>query len=159
MKKVNLSDIAEDLWASPKGRFGGGYKVVSEALGRKPDSTMLDERHPFDVEISRIPPGKLNYPYHAHSAQWEFYQVLSGSGIVRHQHGETPVVPGDAFVFGPLEPHQIRNDSTEDLVLLVVADNPLGEFGYYPDSKKWIVRYPQRTLIRSENLDYLDGEE
>ena len=160
MKKINLSQIAEDTWASPKGRFAGGYKLVSEALGRKPDSMNLDERHPFDIEISRIPPGKRNYPYHAHSAQWEFYQVISGRGVVRHEEGETPVTTGDAFIFGPREAHQIRNDSTdEDMVLLVVADNPLGEFGYYPDSKKWIVRYPERSLIRSENLDYLDGEE
>lgn len=160
MKKVNIRDISEDTWASPKGRFAGGYKTVSEALGRQPNSMNLDERHPFDVEISRVPPGKLNYPYHAHSAQWEFYQVISGRGVVRHREGETPVASGDSFIFGPNEPHQIRNDSTdEDLILLVVADNPVGEFGYYPDSKKWIVRYPQRTLIRSENLDYLDGEE
>jgi uncharacterized cupin superfamily protein len=159
MKKVNISDIAEHLWQSPKGKFAGGYKLISEALGRKPDSMDLKERHPFDIEISRIPAGKVNYPYHAHSAQWEFYQVISGSGVVRHEDGETPIAPGDAFIFAPNKPHQIRSNPTGDLVLCVVADNPVGEFGYYPDSKKWIVRYPQRTLIRSENLDYLDGEE
>ena len=35
----------------------------------------------------------------------------------------------------------------------------MNESGYYPDSKKWIVRTPERRLIRSEGLDYLDGEE
>ncbi len=159
MKKVNTSEMKEDRWESPKGKFAGAYKGISEALGRKPDSQNLKERHPFDVEICRIPPGKVNYPYHSHSAQWEFYHVLSGKGTVRHEEGSTPIASGDAFIFGPNEPHQIINDSEADLVVCVVADNPIGEFGYYPDSNKWLVRFPKRTLIRSENLDYFDGEE
>jgi hypothetical protein len=40
-----------------------------------------------------------------------------------------------------------------------VADNPIGETCYYPDSGKWLVRSPERSLIRSEPLGYLDGEE
>jgi hypothetical protein len=51
------------------------------------------------------------------------------------------------------------NDSSEDLVLYVVADNPIGETHYYPDSKKWGVRTPERRILRSEGLDYYDGEE
>jgi uncharacterized cupin superfamily protein len=27
----------------------------------------------------RSPPGKAPYSYHSHSAQWEFYHVISGS--------------------------------------------------------------------------------
>jgi len=50
-------------------------------------------------------------------------------------------------------------DSTEDLILYVVADNPMGESCYYPDSQKWLVRSPERRLIRSAPLDYYDGEE
>jgi len=44
-------------------------------------------------------------------------------------------------------------------VLFVVADNPLGESGYYPDSKKWLVRSPARAIVRSNPLEYYDGEE
>lgn len=117
------------------------------------------ERHPFDVEILRIPPGKPAYPYHAHSAQWEFYHVISGSGAVRHKDGTTAIVAGDAFIFKPNEPHQLINDGTEDLHLYVIADNPLGEAYYYPDSGKWGVPIPERRNLRSENLDYFDGEE
>ncbi len=107
----------------------------------------------------RIPPGKIPYPYHSHSAQWEFYHVLSGKGEARHQAGTTPIENGDAFVFQPDEPHTFRNDGSEDLVLMVIADNPIGESAYYPDSKKWIVRSPDRKLMRGESLDYYDGEE
>ena len=159
MRKINTNDITEDTWASPKGKFVGAGKGISEALGRKPFSTDLKERHPFDVEICRIPPGKTPYPYHSHSAQWEFYHVISGKGIVRHKDGTTPIEAGDAFIFQPDEPHQFTNDGTEDLILYVVADNPIGESSYYPDSKKWLIRSPERKLIRSESLDYYDGEE
>jgi uncharacterized cupin superfamily protein len=151
--------MAEEPWASPKGKYGGSSKNVSEGLGRKPFSMDLNERHPFDVEICRIPPGRHNFPYHSHSAQWEFYHVISGKGLVRHEDGRTPIEPGDAFLFKPGEPHQLINDGTEDLILYIVADNPIGESGYYPDTRKWLVRSPERRLIRSEAVDYYDGEE
>jgi uncharacterized cupin superfamily protein len=159
MRKVNTKAIPEITWASPKGKFAGASQEISEALGRKPQSTDLLERHPFDVEICRIPPGKCNYPYHSHSAQLEFYHVISGKGSVRHQNGTTPIEPGDAFIFQPDQPHQITNDGTEDLLLYVVADNPLGESCYYPDTQRWLVRSPYRRIIRSEGLDYYAGEE
>ena len=146
-------------WSSPKGKFGGAGKEISEALGRKPQSTDLKERHPFAVEILRIAPGKIAYPYHSHSAQWEFYHVISGNGIVRHEDGTTTIEEGDAFIFQPGEPHQLSNDSSEDLFIYVVADNPIGESCYYPDSEKWLVRSPEGRLIRSDGLPYYDGEE
>jgi uncharacterized cupin superfamily protein len=159
MRKINTNTLAEEAWTSPKGKFAGAGKEVSEALGRKPQSTDVMERHPFDVEICRIPAGKAPYPYHSHSAQWEFYHVISGKGVVRHKDGNTPVEPGDAFIFGPSEPHQITADSTEDMVLYVVADNPFGESFHYPDSQKWGVKSPERRILRSDSLDYYDGEE
>jgi len=159
MKKINLREITEETHTSPKGTFQCSDRGISIALGRDPVSTDLLRRHPFDVELSRIAPGKKNYPYHSHSAQWEFYHVLSGRGSVRHQDGVTAIEAGDAFIFGPGEPHQLINNGTEDLVVYVVADNPIGESCHYPDSKKWAVRSPERRLIRSEPLDYYDGEE
>jgi mannose-6-phosphate isomerase-like protein (cupin superfamily) len=110
MQKVNTNRMVEEGWSSPQGKFTGVSKGISEALGRKPHSTDLRERHPFDVEICRIPPGKTPYPYHSHSAQWEFYHVISGRGSVRHQEGHTAVEAGDAFLFEPGQPHQIIND-------------------------------------------------
>ncbi len=159
MHKVNTAQIVEVTWSSPKGKFIGAGKEVSEELGRKPESTDLNERHPFDVEICRIPPGKTPYPYGSHSAQWEFYHVISGSGVVRHKDGTTPIESGDAFIFKPGEPHQIINNSTQDLILYVVADNPIGDSAYFPDSNKWLVFSPERRVIRSGALDYFDGEE
>ena len=159
MRKVNTNDVEELTWSSPKGTFSGAGKQVSEALGRVPTSMNLDERHPFDVEIARLPPGTTPYPYHSHSAQWEFYHVISGTGVVRHEGGTTPIEAGDAFIFKPGEAHVVSNDSAQDLVLYVVADNPIGESTHYPDSNKWTVRSPVRAHVRAATTDYYDGEE
>ena len=159
MQKVNTNELTELDWSSPKGKFAGAGKQVSEALGRKPQSMDLNERHPFDVEILRIPPGKTPYPFHSHSAQWEFYHVLSGKGLARDKGGNVPIREGDAFIFKPGEAHQLINNSDGDLVICVIADNPVGESVHYPDSGKWGVRSPERRLLRGEALDYYDGEE
>jgi uncharacterized cupin superfamily protein len=151
MRKINTRDIAEEFYASPKGKYGGSDKQISIALGRQPASTDLRERHPFDVEIIRVPSGKSICPFHAHSAQWEFYHVLSGNGIVRHQEGTTEIEPG--------QPHQITNNGSQDLLILIVADNPIGESCYYPDSRKWLVRSPESRMMRSDPLDYYEAEE
>jgi uncharacterized cupin superfamily protein len=159
MRKINTHHVTELTWTSPKGKFGGAGKQVSEELGRNPIATDLLERHPFDVEIQRLSPGKSSCPYHSHSAQWEFYHVISGRGVARDESGRTPIEPGDAFIFKPGQAHEIINDGTEDLILYVVADNPIGESCHYPDSGKWLVRSPEPQLIRSGSLEYYDGEE
>jgi uncharacterized cupin superfamily protein len=159
MRKINTKDIVEVAWSSPKGKFVGAGKEISEALGRVPESTDIKERHPFDVEILRVPAGKTPYPFHSHSAQWEFYHVISGKGLLRHKEGTAVIEAGDAFLFQPGEPHQLINDSSGDLLVYVVADNPIGESCHYPDSGKWLVRSPESRLIRSEPLKYHDGEE
>jgi uncharacterized cupin superfamily protein len=162
MRKVNVNEIQEEPWQSPGGKYAACFKGISEALGREPQSLDLAKRHPFDLEVTRVPAGKRNFPYHAHSAQWELYLVISGTGRVRHQDDTTEVVAGDAFVFGPNEPHQISNSGTEDLVYYVVADNPIGESAYFPDSGKWKVNKSSaadRVVIKGSETDYFDGEE
>jgi uncharacterized cupin superfamily protein len=157
MKKINLAQVPESSSTSPKGKFSRAVKDVSVALGRDPKSTDLQQRHPFDVQICRIPPGKSRCPYHLHTAQWEYFQVLSGTGAIRHKDGLDRIGTDDAFLFGPGEPHQLINDGAADLVLTIVADNPLGESCYYPDSKKWAVA--TGPILKSEPADYFDGEE
>jgi hypothetical protein len=39
MRKINTNDLVEETWSSPKGKFAGAGKEISEALGRKPQST------------------------------------------------------------------------------------------------------------------------
>ncbi len=112
--------------------------------------------------MCRIPPGKTLCPYHAHSAQWEFYIVLSGTGQVRDEHGTTEVVAGDAFIFRPTEAHALSNAGAVDFVYYVIADNPVGDCCYYPDSNKISFRKldGSRDLYKQGvKADYYDGEE
>jgi len=162
MKKVNVNEIKEDPWQSPKGNYAVAFTGISEALGREPQSLDLAKRWPFDLELNRMPPGKSNFPFHAHSAQWEMYLIVGGKGSVRHKDGTTEVLEGDAFIFGPNEPHQITNSGKTDLVYYVIADNPIGESGFYPDSRKWKVNKTSpadRVVIKGNETDYFDGEE
>ena len=159
MKKVNVNEIKEYPWQSPKGKYAVAFREISEELGRDPNSLDLTKRWPFDLEWDRMPTGKSNFPMGGHSAQWEMYLIISGKGRVRDKDGSTDVVAGDAFIFGPNEPHQIINSGDVDLVYYVIADNPIGESCYYPDSNKWLVRSPERRFLRSESLDYFEGEE
>jgi len=162
MRKVNINEIKEEAWQSPGGKYAVSFKGISEALGREPASLDLSKRHPFDLEWNRVPPGRSNFPYHSHSAQWELYLIVSGAGKVRDKDGTTEVVAGDAFIFGPDQPHQLINAGKEDLVYYVIADNPIGESGYYPDSGKWKVNKlsaADRVVIKGRETDYFDGEE
>ena len=129
MRKVNVNDITEMSWSSPKGKFAGAGKEVSEELGRKPLSTDLKERHPFDLEILRIPPGKRPYPYHSHSAQWELYHVVSGKGVVRDKDGTTEIESGDAFLFKRERRQQVLGP---DIAVPECLRLPVGERDHMP---------------------------
>ncbi|EDY81261.1 conserved hypothetical protein [Verrucomicrobiia bacterium DG1235] len=159
MQKINSDSLKPRRWRSPKRKYGASLQELSVALGRDDKSTDLLARHPFDVSIVTLAPGQTFCPLHAHDAQWEFYHVIAGQGVAREIESETKVGPGDAFLFRPGEAHQLRNDSDTDFIYYVIADNPVSDHAYYPDSKKWIVSQPEQQLIRSEPIDYFDGEE
>jgi uncharacterized cupin superfamily protein len=161
MKKINLKDIREEERRSPRGKFHKHLKEISVALGREPDSLDLFKRHPFDLALVRIPPRKSYCPYHAESAQWELYLVVSGRGAVRDSSGVNEVTAGDAFLFKPGEAHQLSCAGDEDFVYYVIADNPLNDSCYYPDSQKWMVlkEGSERVMTKGAETDYFDGEE
>jgi quercetin dioxygenase-like cupin family protein len=128
VQKINTNELIEETWTGPDGHSIIAGKEISEALGRLPKSTDPNERHPFDVEIQRIPAGAEATFFHTHSLQWEFYHVLSGGGSVRHDGGSDPIVAGDAFLFRPGEAHQVIA-GPDGLTIYVVADNPVGDKG------------------------------
>jgi len=148
MKKINIAKVPVESYKSPKGKFAQRYQGISIALGRR--------GHPFDLELTALPPGKANCPYHFHTAQWEMYVVISGTGQVRTSKGRTGIRPGDVFICPPNEAHQIINNSKRDLKYYVIADNPVSEVCYYPDSDKWMI---PGKVVRVAKASYLDGEE
>src|SRR5213082_1819912 len=161
MEKVNLKDIQERVRQSPKGKFGRRMKEISVALGRDPESLDLMKRHPFDLALVTIPKGKTLCPYHSHSTESELYLVVSGKGSIRDKTGSTIVTAGDAFFFGPGEAHQLSNAGWEDFVYYVIADNPVGDSCFYPDSGKFAVwkEGMDEVIVKGKEADYFDAEE
>jgi uncharacterized cupin superfamily protein len=161
MNKINLSHITEEERRSPRGKFHKRVKEISIALGREANALDLAKRHPFDLMLAAIPPGKSYCPYHSESAQWELYLVISGRGAVRDSSGITEVCAGDAFLFKPGEAHQLSCAGEEDFVYYVIADNPLNDSCYYPDSGKWaaLKEGSETVIIKGTQANYFDGEE
>src|SRR5689334_1711935 len=89
MRKANLESLGWNEQRSPKGRFHLFRRNLSLALGGVRDVGDWGGGHPFDMEQYRIPPGATNFPFHAHSAQWELYLVTSGRGALRTPDGTT----------------------------------------------------------------------
>lgn len=161
MKKVNVAQVPAEERHSPGGKYGKTVQEISVALGREPDSLDLAKRHPFDLALVRIPPGKSYCPYHCHGAESELYVVVAGRGSVRDKDGTTEVAAGDAFFFGPGEAHQLSNPGNEDFVYYVIADNPRHDTCYYPDSGKWAVTKegPEDVIVQGGETDYYKDEE
>ena len=161
MQKLNLDEIKEGERRSPTGKYHRFFKDISIALGREQDSLDLNKRHPFDLALTRVPPGASYCPYHAEGAQWELYLVVSGRGKVRDAAGITEVSAGDVFLFKPGEAHQLSCAGDEDFVYYVIADNPIGDSCYYPDSGKWAVRKEgdETAIVKGAETHYFDGEE
>lgn len=158
MKLVKDSDLKWTEQRSPRGRFHLFRRHISEALGAPRDAGVAGGGHPFDVELTKLPPGATNFPFHAHAAQWEVYLVVSGSGELRAGDTRTAITAGDAFVCPPGEAHQIKNTGAADLLYYVIADNPPADFATYPDSNKWAVKPPRKCFTMQE-VDYFAGEE
>ena len=159
MRMANQSEIPRESWRSSSGKFNSWGKSLNQAIGGDSRSMDLTKRWPFDVELAGIPPGAANCPFHSHSAQWEFYLVISGVLTVRHEGGTTEAKPGDYFMFAPGEPHQLMNQTSEEVTYYCIADNPVGEHCHYPDSQKWSVAFPARGIVKGEKAEYFSGED
>lgn len=122
--KINIDDVPErhQVWQWKEGHYERYRREVSVALGNSEDN-----RHPFDVELTRLPPGARPCPIHVHDNRWEFFIVVSGQGIVDRNGESIAVVSGDCFMQSAGTKHRIRNASeTEELVYYVIANEPEG---------------------------------
>lgn len=158
MTRIQADDLPWTSQNSPKGKFSLYRRSLTLATGGLKDTGTWGGGHPFDLEIHRLPPGKADFPLHAHSAQWEAYYILSGTGQVRTEEGKEGIQTGDYLVLPPGEAHQLINTGSEDLTFLVVANNPQADIIHYPDSGKWMLK-PQRKVFEMQDVDYFKGEE
>jgi mannose-6-phosphate isomerase-like protein (cupin superfamily) len=118
--KVNIEDLEEERqqWGWQGYDYDRYRRHLSVALGNRKEAP-----HPFDVELTRVPPGAAPCPVHSHNRWWEFFLIVSGTGEVS-RNGETHTVKaGDCFVQPPGTRHRVRNASDSvDLVYYVIAN-------------------------------------
>jgi uncharacterized cupin superfamily protein len=157
-RKLNVDRLPWEGWQSPKGKFHGGSKELSIALGAKRNTPTGLGGHPFDLELGKLGPGECGCPFHSHASQWELFVFLSGEGTIRAGDGTHPVRAGDVVLHPPREAHQFTNTGATDLLYYLIADNPPVDYWHYPDSGKWGLREP-RMFFRPAEADYWDGEE
>ena len=105
-----------------------------------------------------LPPGRLGYPPHCHSAEEEIFVVLSGEGTVLLGDEEHPVQPGTVVGRPPgtRVAHAFRAGEAE-LVYLAYGTREPNDIAYYPRSGKVNLR-GIGVIGRIERLGYWDGE-
>jgi len=158
MKHIHVDNVPWMEWSSPSGKFHGAGKQISEAMGAALNATIAQGGHPFDLEYGKLLPGKAGCPFHSHSAQWECYYILRGSGIMRHGDQRREVHAGDVMLHPPGSAHQLINTGDSELHYYLVADNPLSEIWHYPDSNKWGFK-PGGAIFLRQDVNYHWGED
>src|SRR4030095_12262814 len=102
MKKCNIDERPWEEGKSPKGKFHQFSKDISGRLGSARAPLPASGRHPFEIELVRIPAGAVNWPYHSHSAEHELYLIVSGTAPARAPGGLGEAGPGH----GSSHPHR-----------------------------------------------------
>jgi mannose-6-phosphate isomerase-like protein (cupin superfamily) len=160
MKSINLRNMPWKERKSPKGKFHILYRNVGYELRGDKHGPRFRSQPPFEFAELRIPPGAVNFPYHSHAAEWEFYHIVSGTGVMRAGKKRVKVAPGDCLMCPPGEPHQLINTGRKDLVYHVVANNSVADIWHYPDSGKWGFTVGGATFFKLTPVDaYFSGEE
>jgi mannose-6-phosphate isomerase-like protein (cupin superfamily) len=160
MTRAHADDLPWTAQNSPKGKYGlQRRRALSHRRWRAKGHRHLGRRPSLSTSKSTASRrGRSTFPLHEHSAQWEAYYVLSGSGQARTPKGKETIQAGDYLVFPPGEAHQLINTGSEDLTFLVIADQPQADVIHYPDSGKWMTK-PQRKVFEIQEVDYFKGEE
>jgi len=157
-RRVRLDDLPWEDWSSTKGKFGQAGRQISIPLGAKHRQPLSQGGHPFDLELGKVAPGKIACPFHFHTFQWECYLFLGGRGEFRLGDERFAVSTDDLVMAPPGVAHTFANTGTEDLLYLLIADDPAADYWYYPDSGKWGFSKP-RKIFRATEVEYWDGEE
>jgi uncharacterized cupin superfamily protein len=144
MKKINVAGIPAEKGTLPRVRHRRTSQEISPAAWLKNGLVGAGPEQPFAVELVRLPPRALNWPYHSRSVRWELYLIVSGRGQVRTPAGLTQIREGDCLVRPPGEAHQFTNTGATDLVYYVIAENPPSDVCHYPETSKWVMPTPGR---------------
>lgn len=155
---LNLADAEFDD-IEDNGLYTSRRATLSDLIGARK----------LGYNLTVVPPGKAQCPFHSHHGEEEMFFILDGTGELRFGTERYPIRSHDVIACptgGAEVAHQIINTGTTDLRYLAISNLVEVETCEYPDSGKVsIVAGPRgarglRHMFRTDdNVDYYEGEE
>jgi uncharacterized cupin superfamily protein len=152
LDEVTFDDVEEHgMYTSSRGQ-------ISNHIGAKQ----------LGYNLTVLPPGKAQCPFHCHHGEEEMFLILEGEGELRFGDQRYAIRKHDVIACptgGADVAHQIVNTGTATMRYLSLSNKVSLEVCGYPDSQKILVsvrdqgRASFRKLFRAENsVDYYDRE-
>jgi uncharacterized cupin superfamily protein len=154
---LNLDDVAFDD-IEENGLYTSKRALFSASIGARK----------LGYNLTELPPGKAQCPFHSHREEEEMFLILDGEGELRfgdqrfkiRRHDVIACPTGDASVA-----HQIINTGLVPLRYLALSNQSGAEICEYPDSNKVGIFVAAsdtpglRKMFRGEaSVDYYDRE-
>jgi uncharacterized cupin superfamily protein len=152
LDEVEFTDLEDNgYYTSRRAQFSAG--IGARRLG---------------YNLTVLPPGKAQCPFHSHRAEEEMFLILEGEGELRFGNERHRIRRSDVIACptgGPEVAHQIINTGDTDLRYLAVSNLSDIDACEYPDSNKVVVRANEPgtpglgKMFRAENsVGYYDRE-
>jgi uncharacterized cupin superfamily protein len=152
LDEVEFDDIEEN------GYYTSKRGTISDLIGARK----------LGYNLTVLPPGKAQCPFHCHHGEEEMFFIIEGEGELRFGDQRFPVRRHDVIACppgGPEVAHQIINTGTTTMRYLSLSNLVEVETCEYPDSQKIMtVAGPRgarivRKMFRAETeVDYYDRE-
>lgn len=152
---VNLDDITAFDDVEENGIYTSKRALFSAGIGARQ----------LGYNLTVVPPGKVQCPFHVHRAEEEMFLILEGEGELRFGDKRYPIRKHDVIACpagGAEVAHQIINTGAAELRYLALSTLAPVEVCEYPDSGKVALFTADgglRKIFRAETtVDYYDRE-
>jgi len=155
---INLDELTFDD-VEENGFFTSSRSLFSARLGARK----------LGYNLTVLPPGKAQCPFHCHHGEEEMFLVIEGAGELRFGDTRYPIRKHDVIACptgGPDVAHQIVNTGTTTMRYLALSTLADVDTCEYPDSQKVLVVTGQRDdaglrkMFRAEHtVEYYDRED
>jgi uncharacterized cupin superfamily protein len=151
---LNLADAEFDD-VEDNGRYTSRRATLGARIGARD----------LGYNLTELPPGKVQCPFHSHRGEEEMFFILEGEGELRFGEARYPIRTHDVIACptgGPEVAHQIVNTGTTTMRYLAISTLVPVEACEYPDSGKVLVVTrggELRGMFRAEtSVEYYDRE-
>lgn len=154
---MNLDDVVFDD-IEENGYYTSSRGRISDHIGASK----------LGYNLTVLPPGKAQCPFHSHRGEEEMFLILEGEGELRFGDERYPIRKHDVIACptgGPEVAHQIINTGTTPMRYLALSNVVEIEICEYPDSNKIMAASGKRgekglhKLFRAEGtVEYYDRE-